>query len=166
MINAPGSGAGGGYWVGTFTAGQQSTYDGANTAAAKEAIQNTIANIGLDLRNDHPIGIQYCAGGSNTGTGSSTSCTDKDFNSYSVVNIGGTNYGYINLSTDPAGGPTATASRERTDIILYRRSNGNNYVECMSCHDPHNTNNTAGERVAFLRNSNTGSQICLACHNK
>lgn len=34
-------------------------------------------------------------------------------------------------------------------------------VECASCHDPHKTVNTK-----FLRTTNAGSALCLACHNK
>jgi predicted CXXCH cytochrome family protein len=38
---------------------------------------------------------------------------------------------------------------------------GNTQVECASCHDAHNATD-----VPFLRASNVGSAICLACHNK
>ena len=34
-------------------------------------------------------------------------------------------------------------------------------VECSSCHDPH-----LGEATTFLRVANTGSALCLGCHNK
>jgi predicted CXXCH cytochrome family protein len=34
------------------------------------------------------------------------------------------------------------------------------FVECASCHDPHTENAT------FLRISNAGSAVCLACHTK
>lgn len=34
-------------------------------------------------------------------------------------------------------------------------------IECGSCHDPHDPTNTP-----FLRKSNTGSGLCLTCHNK
>ncbi|MGE4396274.1 MAG: cytochrome c3 family protein [Sulfurimonas sp.] len=44
----------------------------------------------------------------------------------------------------------------------------NDQVECGSCHDPHNGGNTQGTstEVNFLRKSNTGSALCLGCHNK
>jgi predicted CXXCH cytochrome family protein len=54
-------------------------------------------------------------------------------------------------------------------MILYTRAasagytgqtNPEPFVECASCHDPHSTNQT------FLRIANTGSAVCLACHNK
>lgn len=34
-------------------------------------------------------------------------------------------------------------------------------VECSSCHDPHSDTNTT-----FLRVANSGSALCLGCHNK
>lgn len=72
--------------------------------------------------------------------------------------------GGINLTDDhpisvtyPATSQFITASGGKVDILpLY-----NNKVECASCHDPHNT--TFG---LFLRKSNSGSQLCLTCHNK
>ncbi len=37
----------------------------------------------------------------------------------------------------------------------------NGYVQCASCHDPHESVNPT-----FLRVNNTGSALCLTCHNK
>ncbi len=37
----------------------------------------------------------------------------------------------------------------------------NGFVQCASCHDPHESTNPA-----FLRVDNTGSALCLKCHNK
>lgn len=34
-------------------------------------------------------------------------------------------------------------------------------VECVSCHDPHDTSNGL-----FLRKDNSGSALCIACHDK
>ena len=38
-------------------------------------------------------------------------------------------------------------------------------VECNTCHDPHITNN-ATTKNKFLVMSNSGSAMCLGCHNK
>ncbi len=43
-----------------------------------------------------------------------------------------------------------------TGVVLF-----NGTVQCASCHDPHNSVNPA-----FLRVNNTGSDLCLRCHNK
>ena len=45
--------------------------------------------------------------------------------------------------------------------VWYRTSTDNNqYVQCQSCHDPHNT-----AVMPFLRISNVGGAICSSCHN-
>ncbi|MDQ1339413.1 MAG: hypothetical protein QG567_565 [Campylobacterota bacterium] len=41
------------------------------------------------------------------------------------------------------------------------RGAASNKVECGSCHDPHTSDN-----ATFLRKANTGSALCLGCHNK
>jgi len=47
-------------------------------------------------------------------------------------------------------------------IPIYAQSGTSDYtVECSSCHTPHNPANGM-----FLRNPNTNSQVCLACHIK
>ncbi len=38
----------------------------------------------------------------------------------------------------------------------------NGYIECATCHDPHNTNGFE----PFLRKSQSGSNLCLQCHGK
>lgn len=42
----------------------------------------------------------------------------------------------------------------------------NNRVECSSCHDPHVDYNVDSSYAGFLVMSNSGSQLCFACHNK
>jgi len=39
-------------------------------------------------------------------------------------------------------------------------------VECSTCHDPHVDSSVDTELKPFLVMSNTGSAICLSCHNK
>ena len=155
VVNAPGSGLGSGrlgtdgQWTGT----RQSN-----------GLLTGVANLGQDLSNDHPVGIQYCGGGISTGSASATgvstgTCADGDFNAPSNTAISTTRVWWVDTPN------VGTANvREKTDMILYARApasgNFQPYVECASCHDPHSTNTT------FLRVQNTGSQVCLACHNK
>lgn len=148
MINAPGSGgynAAGARLAGTWTAGVGAT--GMMPAAG-------ITNIGSDLRNDHPIGVEYCGGGL-TETGGT--CKDPDFKAVTKATINST----VQFWVDTTGG---TANREKGDMILYRRAftaNVGPSVECGSCHDPHNYSNPT-----FLRVANAGSALCLSCHVK
>lgn len=50
---------------------------------------------------------------------------------------------------------------------VLRTTGGVDYVECGSCHDPHNGGDSkSASSVAFLRVLNTGSNLCLGCHDK
>ncbi|MBF0135901.1 MAG: hypothetical protein HQL65_06650, partial [Magnetococcales bacterium] len=54
-------------------------------------------------------------------------------------------------------------------LMLYTRTLSSvvqPFVECASCHDPHNDSTSGAAQVAFLRRDNSSSQVCLACHNK
>jgi predicted CXXCH cytochrome family protein len=156
VLNEPGSGA----TVASFNSG---VWTGpALTTTPVGSITDTIVNLGQDLSNDHPIGVQYGGGGLTVGTpGGATK--DPDFKATSNEVINGTTIWWVD---------TGTAGRQKTDLQLYTRTDttaaggtaiaggAQPYVECASCHDPHTTNDT------FLRVSNAGSTVCLACHNK
>ena len=72
--------------------------------------------ISNDLRNDHPVGVNYD--------------TTKDADFYGTASV--------------------------TSVTLY-----SNKVECATCHDVHDA--AYGK---FLRTTNSGSALCLECHNK
>lgn len=113
---------------------------------------NAVANLTNDLTNDHPIGIQY---GGFTPAGA-TAQIDADFNVPSTGTVGTDPIWWVETG--------ANTTRDKTDMILYGRANGANtepFVECASCHDPHNSANGT-----FLRISNDNSGVCLACHTK
>lgn len=166
MINTPGSGT-------TALAG---AWSGANQTLGQLGA-GVISNIGVDLKNDHPIGIQY-AGGPKSGTVpdagtayDNTLFRDVDFKPAKSDVLNGQSVWWV----DTTGGSAGT--REKTDMQLYTRTGADSvnrngtlnagaitgaqpFVECASCHDPHSENTT------FLRISNTGSAVCLACHTK
>ena len=160
ILNAPGSGGfsatGGGTTGLTYTWQGTVDADGIMTNGA-----TTLSMLSRDLSNDHPIGIQYCGGGPKVG-GTSDACQDSDFHAPTTGTIGGSTAFWVETTGSGAG-------RQKTDMILYNRAfpaNGTllagTYpsVECASCHDPHTANPT------FLRISNAGSAVCLACHDK
>ncbi|MFN0316305.1 MAG: cytochrome c3 family protein [Burkholderiales bacterium] len=148
VINRPGSGA-------RVAAGAE--IDALNIGAMTGT---PIPNLTTDLRDDHPISIQY--GGGGCAQTDNSKCTgDPDFS----------NVQFATINTQPAwwvdttGG---TAGRDKTDMILYTRSDGPGatnapYVECGSCHDPHED---LQRPVSFMRISNDTSNVCLACHLK
>jgi predicted CXXCH cytochrome family protein len=48
-----------------------------------------------------------------------------------------------------------------TSQIVLGRQDNTSKIQCESCHDVHSSANPA-----FLRAANTGSALCLACHQK
>jgi len=135
---------------------------------------STIANLGEDLRNDHPVAIPYAGGGwssFNFATGTPTqfqaAAKDPDFRMPKVTTIGTVSAWWIEATGD--------AVRTKGDLILYKRNGDNSeatdvgFVECATCHDPHNAGKDANDKdiKSFLRmGSNDNSQVCLACHIK
>jgi predicted CXXCH cytochrome family protein len=146
--------------------------------------------LGTDLRNDHPVSMQYGGGGIYAGVGAAHATNDPDYaqaiGSSVAVGSPGTNTalggtGVVNNKTINGNKQvwwvdTGTAGQQKSDFTLFTRTDGNlntvksdantgtaqPYVECATCHDPHSTNSQ------FLRlpGGNKGSQICLTCHTK
>ncbi len=96
------------------------------------------SNIGINLKDDHPVGIDYTTATANL-DGALHNPASK------TITIG-------------SGVQTKTGTIQST--VLY-----GNKLECSSCHDVHNTF-TADAGAKLVKVSQTGSQICLACHNK
>lgn len=149
LVNAPGSG-------GLNTAGSDRNYNW-NVGASKIT---GVANLGADLKNDHPIGIAYCGGGLSASVTDKSNCKDKDFNSITTESINSTPVFWVEV--------TGASARNKGDIILYTRdfsgATATPSVECASCHDPHTAKGTGD--VNFMRVTTAGSAICLACHTK
>ena len=165
IINAPGSG---GYDItGGGANGLGWTWAGPRVDADGKLAVGALTNLGSDLTNDHQIGIPYCGGGP-TGTAPAGACVDRDFIAPTSGLINGTRVWWVDTL-----GAAGTAAREKTDMILYTRNFGSQAapnmapsVECGSCHDPHVEAGTGSSGATFLRIANTGSAVCLACHNK
>ena len=158
MINAPGSGL--------YTAGGTSAYTLATMTGTPTPI------LGKDLKNDHPISMAY-AGGTTDATwaqadSSSAKYKDGDFSPIKYASINGNDTWWVDVTSVGTVG-----SRDKTDMVLYTRASGSTgaqgnspFVECASCHDPHNSDTAGAASVAFLRIKNENSAVCLACHNK
>jgi hypothetical protein len=97
--------------------------------------------LGTDLSNDHPISMQYAGGGAVAG--------DADDAQTPIAQLGDQDFNapYTRNEAGVAGGVQP-------------------FVECGSCHDPHNSSTQGPGSVAFLRIENTASQVCTACHTK
>lgn len=171
IINAPGSG--GLNVTGGGADGLAYSWTGSPRADVTGKLTG-VAALGQNLVDDHPIGIAYCGGGPNAASPTAL-CNDRDFVAPSNGTVNGTQVFWVNTT----GG---NANREKTDMILYNRTfttavNGGSAgagpsVECASCHDPHvaqgDTAAASGQvaGATFLRISNAGSAVCLACHVK
>lgn len=170
VINQAGSG---GYnSAGATQAGTWSGSGLAQSASPVGSLSNAgIALIGTDLKNDHPVGIQYAGGGFTADANKNVSDADAtgtpkdpDFKIPKARGNGTSAVFWVD---------TGTTGRQKTDLILYTRDEAVDYkgtaisggaqpyVECASCHDPH-----AGAAKTFLRIDNASSAVCLACHTK
>lgn len=152
MANVPGAGAAP---AGSFTSIGAGTGTGPNgwvEFQSMGSVSGEIINLGTDLRNDHPISIQYA--GALTGT---RVAIDTDFVGATSTTAGTKTVWYVD---------TGGAGKQKTDLPLYNRTDttftNEPMVECATCHDPHRENTT------FLRHNsgNNGSATCLSCHTK
>jgi predicted CXXCH cytochrome family protein len=160
VINSPGSGG----------------YDPTGVSIGGVGIMtgSPVPMLGTDLSNDHPISMQYGGGGltdGNSGTGGQVPTGllgDPDFVDPIFAVINGQPIWWVD-----ALGTTGTGTREKTDMLLYTRipvdtglADTQPFVECGSCHDPHNSSTKPLGQVAFLRVSNAQSNVCRSCHTK
>ena len=164
MINTPGSDT-----TGQLDPGSMSGPNGWEEFQAMSNLStDDMVYLGTDLRNDHPISIQYA--GALTGGSFARAANDLDFFTATAAPaaLSGTVVYYI--EADGVGG------KSKHDLPLYNRAGGTvtstglnlqlltgqPLVECATCHDPHTQNTT------FLRHpsGNNGSATCLTCHNK
>lgn len=103
----------------------------------------TVFAIGTDLKNDHPIGVEFGAA--------------ADLKPFDRSNA--------RIAFWDSDGSTRPDSDE---VRLYNSGEGFR-VECASCHDPHGVpSGGAGSPIirSFLRKDNAESALCLSCHIK
>ena len=158
VINLPGAG-------GVNTAGQE--IDPTNVGPM---VGSPVPNLGTDLTDDHPISMVYGGGGplasDADGLFPRANLGDTDFFGPVKATVNGNPIWWV----DSPGGTALT--REKSDMILYARDEVTvpgglqPFVECGSCHDPHNDATSGATSVDFLRISNAASQICTTCHDK
>ena len=172
IINAPGSG--GFNATGGGATGIGMTWN----SGSKTLAPGPIPMLGTDLRDDHPIGIEYCGGGL-TGTAAAVNgnCANGDFIAAAST-----------TTSDGRSAQVKTASINNNQVFwvdvdgvtgrgkgalqLYTRdfsskggSTAGPSVECGSCHDPH-VESKGTDNIMFMRVTTSGSRICLSCHVK
>lgn len=157
VINEPGSGAEN--WA--FRAGVWSGQ--AAPVGGRIGPVTVITNLGKDLRDDHPISVQYAGGGYSQSNPFGPG-RDPDFHQPETKIVGSERIWWVNTRNF-----SASSDFEKSDMKLYTRVGTRGvyvgepqpYVECASCHDPHVDYNPL-----FLRVDPAGSAVCLTCHNK
>lgn len=103
-------------------------------------------DLGTDLSNDHPVGL---------------SVVYKE-----EYKPGGSHYAYKPMASVKAAGirfVVQSTTRTYTNQSGVEVTANNESISCISCHDVHNG---AGFTTGLLRMDNTGSAMCLACHDK
>jgi hypothetical protein len=93
-------------------------------------------DLGTDLTDDHPISFTY---------GAALATADGELYDPTITNAG--------LPSTPG----------NIDVAMLKGP-GNDQLECCSCHDVHNTECPACPYL--LVKDNTGSALCLTCHDK
>lgn len=110
-----------------------STYTEIQMFGNSKIQQSSPGYIGIDLRDDHPVAIPH------------DNAKDAELS--------------VNITADA---PNVNLYELNAGQAKKTRSGGaGSYVECTSCHNPHD--NQYGK---FLVDSNTSSKICTSCHNK
>ena len=140
VINAPGT-------DGYLATGVANYVD---PAAIRGVMAAGVANLSGDLSNDHPVSIEY-AGTTGLAYGTAYSTPSTDF----------TDTAFNPITVNTAG--TKSFADDGTNTLpLYTKAGGGAFVECATCHDPHDE----GAGATFLRVSNAGSAVCITCHVK
>jgi len=173
IINAPGSGgydasgggAGGLGWTWTTDGTLDTT--GTFTGTVDNVGGTNIWQIGTNLKNDHPVSMQYAGGGYSVAnlTGGEFAGTigptrDQDFKPATPIGTAGRWY-VDNTYMGAASAESTTGAFDKWDFKLYTRDTSTEtyasangaalagkkepFVECGSCHDPH------FETTTFLR---------------
>jgi hypothetical protein len=192
VINAPGSG-------GYNPDGQRigTNFGGADVGAQAQLADSIVQNLTTDLSNDHPVSMQYGGGGISLQNPTGPT-DDPDFTAAGNPALHPQGFTLNNMTAPPTAAITtlwwierysesiSSGNRDRVDVMLYTRLESETgvtggeqpFVECGSCHDPHNVDNPT-----FLRVSNGipaalepdfpdaispdfGSALCLTCHIK
>jgi predicted CXXCH cytochrome family protein len=202
VINGPGSGPNSN--TVTTDGGASTWLDGTDPSSAylsdftpsdNGTTTGDLIYLGTDLRNDHPISMQYGGGGYQVGTTPSVgqATRDPDFAAF-TGNPGGygstaTNNAPTTSTNSPSAVPTGIATGavnissnpnstmfyvdtgglgyQANDFPLYTRTDGalGSGEPMVECGTCHDPHSS---NTTFLRlpGGNTGSQVCLTCHAK
>lgn len=123
-----------------YSVNSGSTQNAGANQGVSGAITSSAAFKG-NMNNHHPMGFSYSA----------VQATDEEIAGVDTVMV-----------PDAAAGSPVTTGSVKIGDLLY---GANKTMECVTCHDVHNTANKAGAE-RFLWRSDNNSNFCLTCHLK
>jgi hypothetical protein len=138
----------------------------------------SVAALGTDLTNDHPVGVGLPQNAGSTPVAYRSQIAGDFINVKLKEKTGTTVTAFDGYDPSASGQPFQVAfydgnddNRLNNDELRFYNTGEGYEVECASCHDPHGVPSIAGDRTSlfnptFLRVSNEGSAVCLSCHVK
>lgn len=150
-----------------FNAGTSPLVDTDNTFKEGVYPPDPFPNVGTDLRNDHPISMEIPG-------------TDPQFAEI-IANLNTAELTAGHVSPLYRGASSTLPTDKRDRIRAYPTEAGKAYIECASCHNPHENTSTrflrypsfvgTAEETAIGASTlnadrNAGSLLCLSCHQK
>lgn len=150
-----------------FNAGTSPLVDTDNTFKEGVYPPDPFPNVGTDLRNDHPISMEIPG-------------TDPQFSEI-IANLSTADLTAGRVSPLYRGASSTLPGDKRDRIRAYPTEAGKAYIECASCHNPHENTSTrflrypsfvgTAEETAIGASTlnadrNAGSLLCLSCHQK
>lgn len=131
-------------------------------AGGQDARFAELTSAGQPRSGEHPVGIEYARGSySESGAGAQGSSDPFEARQRPVPDFHAPQRDVIDGQVIWWLGSGGV--REKEDVQLYTRIGQDGraipYIECASCHDPH------AVRTNLLRRNNSGSRLCLSCHN-
>ncbi|MFQ5537286.1 MAG: cytochrome c3 family protein [Gemmatimonadota bacterium] len=165
QINAP-------LWNRQFTTSTFTMYNDASGGSSDLDMTFATQPTGVSLAclscHDGTIGIDVIINKPNGSSATSIGSTLQDIyggvdpDSLKILGTDLRNDHPISMVYDPTkdGQFSSVASVTGAGLKLFNDAAGTNVVQCATCHNPHTKNPT------FLRIANTGSALCLTCHNK
>lgn len=139
---------------------------GALATAASPAVVGTYPAGSMLSFGTAPFVMQnmtWMFGGADTGPAIGGSISGDDLSNDHP--IGFSYQAVLDESPQQAAGLWNTAQVATNSTNRVRFFGAGKMVECSTCHDPH-VDNTDGTQNPFLVMPNSGSALCLACHNK
>lgn len=138
-------------------------HDGTQALDVSPGLYGDLAGAGA-----HPVGVPYAGAPALQHPVADRDPSRREYTQPSAAVINSRRVWWIDTSDVKVAGvghQGESSTREKSDLMLFTRGDKLEpeplpYVECASCHDPHQC-----ETESFLRIDNERSALCVACHS-